>query len=98
MTASKVSPEIWETKDGHLFTSIPTEEPRRWTLIRVETPGAIAYQCGDYEIQREPYRSHFVYSVYRKGIRISLGEFGRLMDAKTYAIRNAQGEDRVNVA
>jgi hypothetical protein len=58
----------------------------------------LVYVSGEYLIRRYPHRkSAYTYVLYRNRVAIGLGT-GRLKDAKEHAVRNARGEDVVNVA
>jgi hypothetical protein len=98
---SRLDPSVWFSTDGHLHTSISTAVPEKWTPA--ETGGSVtnapmlAYVSGDYVIKRHPYGSRFTYALHRNRVPIGLG-YSRLKDAKEHAVRNARGEDTVNVA
>lgn len=90
------SPDIWSTKDGRTYVSIPTDPPLKWER------GAtffeeVFYQSGRYCIWREPYGSRYSYTVKRNGHAL-FGLYSRLKDAKAHAERNAAGQEVVNVA
>lgn len=99
---SRLDKDIWTSADGHWHTSIPTTVPEKWTPA-VEGGAALGTVClvyvsGEYSIRRYPYgKSAYTYVLYRNHVAIGLGT-GRLKDAKAHAVKNARGEDVVNVA
>jgi hypothetical protein len=100
---SRLDRSIWHSADGHLHTSIPTTVPSRWTPAstgRNDQLGReqLVYVSGDYVIKRESRgRSAWTYVLHRNRVPIGLGA-SRLKDAKAHAVKNARGEETVNVA
>ena len=99
---SRLDKSIWTSADGRWHTSIPTTVPEKWTpaMQGSATLGTdfLVYVSGEYLIRRYPYgKSAHTYVLYRNRVAIGLGT-GRLKDAKEHAVRNARGEDVVNVA
>lgn len=87
----------WSTKDGHRHVSIPTEVPEAWK--QRYTDKGLIYFSGDYKIIREPYASRHTYAVWRNEEELPLGSlYGRLKDAKARAVKNAMGNDVMNMA
>lgn len=96
---------MWATKDGHRYTSIPTDIPEVWVREKDED-GYITYTSGEYVIERTDSRGwppeygfggRPQFSVYRQTVSIGM-MFGKLKDAKAHAVKNARGEDVVSVA
>lgn len=84
---------IWRNVDGHLFRSVPTDLPEKWRRIE----GGL--KSGEYTIKRIPTGlvRRSTYELYRLGIRIGFA-MPTEKAAKSHALLNARGEDRVNVA
>lgn len=87
---------MWATKDGHRYTSIPTDIPEVWVREK-DKDGCITYTSGEYVIERADSRGRPQFSAYRQAVSIGM-IFGKLKDAKAHAVKNARGEDVVNVA
>lgn len=86
----------WVTADGHLYRSVRTLLPLVWTRAWVD--GLLVYSSSAYTIVRQPYgTSGWTFSLFREGESI-WPLHGRLGDAQGRAVRNARGEDTVNVA
>lgn len=89
--------KIWATVDGRRYTSVPTEVPTAWKQKQSDT--GLIYVGGDYRIVRMlGSTGHRYYWVYRSGVELPLAFYGRLMDAKDRAVKNAEGRDVMNVA
>jgi len=84
---------IWRSVDGHLFRSVPAASlPEKW---RRTADGLVS---GDYVIVRGGTGPRaFTYDLFRLWVRIGF-TMSTLRAAKSHAILNARGEDRVNVA
>lgn len=89
---------IWQADaDGRTLRSVPTDVPERWTR-RVSGIGETVYVSGEYRIIRRPYgKFGCSYQVKRQGVEL-FGFYARLTDAKSHAVKNARGEETVNVA
>lgn len=98
---SRLDKSIWRSTDGHLHTSIPTVVPEKWTPALVGnsllSTERLVYVSGSYVIKREPYGARWTYVLFRGRVPIGLG-CSRLKDAKAHAVKNARGEETVNVA
>lgn len=99
------NPALWTTipreDGGKRYVSVPTEIPKTWTRLHsMVTPGLLTYSAGEYVIRGElvsgTKRRH--YTVWRQGVELPLSFTGSLRDAKRRAMKNALGEDRMNVA
>lgn len=91
-------PRHWTSKDGHLHISVPTKEPAGW--FRADFDGEIRYVSyqGCYMIRRQTGGKRPTFTVYRGAEELPLAFYSRLIDAKARAVKNARGEDTVNVA
>lgn len=95
---------MWTTDDGHLYRSIPTDIPQRWERRIDDEDDTITYASGEYEIERVDTRRHpdgfggcLYFTLTRQTVALHF-PFSRLKDAKAHAVKNARGEDVVNVA
>lgn len=92
-------PNQWMSEDGHLHVSVPAGVPNGPWKRGDDGRQTLIYKQGEYVIKGKRYGvSRRCYEVYRNGHLLPLSLTGRLSDAKARAIRNARGEDRVNVA
>jgi hypothetical protein len=89
----------WVTEDGHLHVSVPAEVPVKWRRKRDEDdPRLLAYISGPYEILHVAHGAKRIYWVYREETQLPMAFYSRLIDAQDRAVKNARGEDRMNVA
>lgn len=98
----KLDERHWRTEDGHRYTSVPVvgleglEDLDLW-FRGVNGDGYITYSRGPYMIVRFPYgKSGFIRELWRDNERLAC--FRRVLDAYDRALRNARGEDVINVA
>jgi hypothetical protein len=99
------NPALWtpvpREDGGKRYASVPAEIPKTWHRAPNSLePGCLVYSASEYRIVGRVVsgtkRRH--YTVWRQGAELPLSLTGSLRDAKRRAIKNALGEDRMDVA